>query len=300
MRFAKYILRIVLISFLLVVVVIYGILACPKGFYKDSYQSLIQDKFQMLLDTNEPKIVIVGGSNCAFGIDQKMIEDATGYKVVNLGLHAGFGHLFYSELSKANINPGDIILLAYEYNWPEEGGFTDVDCDLIMSGIDDDLKMYTYLPEDMLYKIMGNIIPYASRKANAEFDRNGVYSRRGFDPDTLQMTGERNQEFHFDPNINGSFSIQDVHISESSREYLTEYKELVESKGASVYFVSIPVAKSSIACDYDEFYKLKDLEEQEIGIEYISDPTDYFYDDELFLILNSTAMKRDRRSGLSS
>lgn len=37
--------------------------------------------------------------------------------VANLGLHAGFGHLFYAELAKANINEGDIVLLGYEYGW---------------------------------------------------------------------------------------------------------------------------------------------------------------------------------------
>ena len=122
-KFIGFVLETIIICIVMLIVTFYGIVRYPKDVFATSYQSAIQDKFKILKETNEPKIIIVGGSNAAFGINHQMLEEATGYKVVNLGLHAGFSQLFPSELSKANINRGDIVLLAYEHNWYNETQF---------------------------------------------------------------------------------------------------------------------------------------------------------------------------------
>ena len=45
------------------------------------------------------KIILAGGSNLAFGIDSKQLEETLGMPVVNLGLHAGLGlHFILEEL----------------------------------------------------------------------------------------------------------------------------------------------------------------------------------------------------------
>ena len=56
-----------LVSFLLV---------CPYKTYETSYQAVIQRKFDYLKNTKEKKIIIVGGSNASFGIDEEKIEEA--------------------------------------------------------------------------------------------------------------------------------------------------------------------------------------------------------------------------------
>ena len=94
--FLKYFGLTLLITVIMFEGITIGLLTYPKGVFHSSYQSLIQDKYRILIETNEPKIIIVSGSSSAFGLNQKMLEDSTGYKVANLGLHAGFGHLFCS------------------------------------------------------------------------------------------------------------------------------------------------------------------------------------------------------------
>lgn len=116
-KFIKYIITTLIISVLLFEGVFWGIMVQKKDVFDSSYQNVIVDKYRALENTNERKIIMVSGSSSSFGLDQNMLEMETGYKVVNLGLHAGFGHLFYSELAKENINPGDIVLLGYEYGW---------------------------------------------------------------------------------------------------------------------------------------------------------------------------------------
>ncbi len=272
-----------LISTLILTVAIFevitlGILKYPSGVFYSSYQSVIQDKYRILKETNEPKIIIVSGSSSAFGLDQEMLEDASGYKVANLGLHAGFGHLFYSELAKANINEGDIVLLGYEYEWQTE--FNDLDQNLIMTGIDDNIEMYTRIPIKKWPDFIGYIFKYAETK-NSYTGASGIYSREAFDSETGQMTMVRDYNMEYSVEEYGTVNVDGSYISEDAVDYLLDFKGYIEDRGARVFFIAPPLVKDSVVCDYGEFEKLKSLEEELIGIPYISNPTDYLFSCEL-------------------
>lgn len=276
-KYIKYLFTIFVLTFIMFEFIVIGILKFPSGVFHSSYQSLIQDKYRILLETDEPKIIIVAGSSAAFGIDQQMLEDATGYKIANLGLHAGFGRLFYSELAKANINSGDIVLLGYEDGWHK--GFEDVSQELIMSGIDDDIKMYTRIPIDKWPLFIGYIFKYAERKNNY-VDATGTYSRESFDSETGQMTRSRDYGMEYNTNM-GTIDVSNAQITEGAINYLKSFKQYVEKKGGNIYFISAPKVADSVICDYSEFDRLKDLEEEQIGIPYISNPQDYIFDSKL-------------------
>ena len=94
------------------------------------------------------------------------------------------------------------------------------------------------------------------------------------------MTYPRDYNMEWSVEEYGTVDISNVSISDESIAYLTEFKEYVASKGASVYFIAPPLIIDSVVNDYDEFYKLKELEETEIGIPYISDPVQYLYPSE--------------------
>lgn len=106
----------------------------------------------------------MAGNSGAVGLNAPELEEASGYKVVNLGLHAGFGFSFISEIAKANINPGDIVLLGYEYYWTGEDAFTEIGADLVMSGIDDKISMYRYVMPNQWKSIVGYLFTYAAKK----------------------------------------------------------------------------------------------------------------------------------------
>lgn len=58
--------------------------------YLGNYQASLIDKVERLESIQEPKIVLIGDSNLAFGIDSERIEEAFGMPVVNMGLHGGW------------------------------------------------------------------------------------------------------------------------------------------------------------------------------------------------------------------
>lgn len=282
-RFIKYIVAIIVIAVLIMISFFVVITTYPKGVFHDSYQSVIVDKYRRLQKIDDPKIIIVAGSSAAFGINQDMMEDETGYKVVNLGLQAGFGNLFPSELSKENINEGDIVLLAYEYDWVND--FHSMAQDLIMSGIDENIDMYKHIPIDHWKDFVGYLFKYAEKKKNYEgSDKNGIYKRSSFDQNTTQMIAHREYTLE-NPEIlpmmrDQKLDLSNVSISDETKTYLRKYKKYVEDRGARVYFVSPPVLKKAVICDYKEFENLKNQEEEQIGIMYITDALDYLYDKE--------------------
>lgn len=254
------------------------VLLLPRGRFKSSYQNVIVDKYRILQKTNSPKIIIVSGSSSSFGLNQKMLEEASGYKVVNLGLHAGFGPLFYTELSKENINSGDIVLLGYEYDWTE--GFDFMNQELIMTGIDDNIDMYKHIPLKKWPDFIGYLPQYAQKKLTFG-GATGIYSREAFDPNTAQMTMSRPETMVWSKEAYGTVDLKSAKISPESINYLKKYKQYVENKGAKVYFVSPPVVKDAINFDPNLLDELKKNEERKIGIPFISNPQEYIFPCEL-------------------
>lgn len=78
----------------------------------------------------------------------------------------------------------------------------------------------------------------------------------------------------------GTVSFVGDNISENAVDYLTDLKKYIEKQGATVYFVAPPLIIDSVTCDLEEFDKLKETEEELIGIPYISNPTDYLFTSE--------------------
>lgn len=280
-QYFKFFITTILLVAVLFCGIVWNIIAKPKDTFHDSYATVIQDKFEKELNTNEPKIIVVSGSSSAFGLDHVLMEQETGYKVVNLGLHVSFGPYFISELAKANINEGDIVVLAYENSW--QCRFKKTEQSLCMAGIDDKIEMYKYLPPELWREFLGQILNYAETKANhANVPSSDIYNRYVFDQDTLQMTLER-EPMVYNSDIHGGFYYEDItmEITDETIDYLKEFKEYVESRGAKVVFTVPPVAEESLYFDHELFYDMVKNEEDLIGIPFISDPLDYIFSSDL-------------------
>ena len=80
-----------------------------------AFVAAIADKHQYAQSILEPKIILVGGSNLAFGIASDSIEKALEKPVVNFGLYAGFGLTFVLKEAVTEVKKGDVIVLCPEY-----------------------------------------------------------------------------------------------------------------------------------------------------------------------------------------
>lgn len=84
----------------------------------DNYLAASVDKARLLATSRSPRVVLVGGSNLAFGIDSRLIASGLGgrYTPVNLGLHAGLGLQFELNEALRGVRRGDIVVLSPEYH----------------------------------------------------------------------------------------------------------------------------------------------------------------------------------------
>lgn len=82
--------------------------------HKSPWKVIYQIKNTLASKIQGKKIIIASGSNCLFGIDSKLLEEITGYKVANLACHAGLDlGLLYLQI-KEIIKPGDIVVMPLE------------------------------------------------------------------------------------------------------------------------------------------------------------------------------------------
>ena len=169
-------------QFLLKISVMLALLAATAAFVvvvvppdRDDYLAVIGDKMRMLETTGSPKMVFVGGSNLAFGLDSAEVQARTGYRVANMGMGFNMGLRFMLDLVEPHIKPGDVVVLVPEYNL--FFGLFDGDERLL-----DVLELYPdgirYLRSPKQYYILARNLP-----RHVKFKVNRSLATRGREPD---------------------------------------------------------------------------------------------------------------------
>lgn len=262
--------------------------------YNFSYNASITDKIERLNSIDEPKIILVGNSNVAFGIDSQVIEEAFSMPVVNLGLHGGLGNAFHEEIAKQNINRGDIVIVCHS-DFSDSDTINDTELALLTYDYKsnvfpvfrtkdyvDILKAYpTYLRKSYLLWI--------SQKGNEKSD--SCYSREAFNAygDVIYKPEEGQVgEDYFEKNASALPQISDTCINR-----LNELNAYCQEKGASLVVAGYPIERG-IYNKYseEEYVEFQNELTESLQCPVISDYTDYFYPYEYFyngpLHLNET------------
>ena len=302
LRFTCYVLLVLLLTALIIAGIFLGIVAWPRDVFSHSYQSEIQQRYQTLLDAESPKIILLGGSSVTYGIDEALLEKETGYQVVNLGLYASFGDLIPTELSKANIRPGDIVVAAYEYGWNREDNFDTVGPDMVLSGFDSHLALYRHIPLRIWPQLLGYLREFRDKKAQYEADPGEDIRREVFDAQGRLALVRPNGVFHYDPdgeNANPQ-DVRDSSVADDSARYLRRYRRYVERRGAKLVFTAPPLLDRALVGTAEDLHTLAENEERATGIPYISDPAEYLFGEEYFYdtVYHCTDEGAERRTRL--
>ncbi len=99
----------------LVILVNAGTLLLYRSRNLSGYAASIVEKQQMLESSSPPRIILVGGSNVAFGFNSATIQQRTGLSVINMGLYVQLGLPYLLAEIKPFVGPGDIVVLSPEY-----------------------------------------------------------------------------------------------------------------------------------------------------------------------------------------
>jgi hypothetical protein len=109
----KFILKAIIFS-VLILSTVFGVIYI-QPIDKDKYLMVLLDKHRILATTPQPRIIFVGDSSLAFGLDSAMVRKATGYNVVNMGLHGGLGLIYIMDELKPYLKKDDIVVFALDY-----------------------------------------------------------------------------------------------------------------------------------------------------------------------------------------
>jgi len=101
---------VLLLAFLTYALMVYAVFFRMPYMDSGDYISAILDKDRLLRDTPSPKIVFVGASNLAFGLDSERVQSAMRLPVVNLGLHGGVGLKYMLDSTRPYVKKGDIVV----------------------------------------------------------------------------------------------------------------------------------------------------------------------------------------------
>jgi hypothetical protein len=92
-----------------------GVFRANRGTLERGYLAAYADKLARLEHLAPPRLILVGGSSMAFGVDSRMLEEELGRPVVNLGLHAATGMEFQLNTLRPFLRRGDVVVLGLEY-----------------------------------------------------------------------------------------------------------------------------------------------------------------------------------------
>ncbi|MCM1264014.1 MAG: hypothetical protein NC313_14985 [Butyrivibrio sp.] len=117
---------------------LWGVLVVPPQF-EETYQSVIVRQYDRYKSLGNNKIVLMGTSALAFGCDMDLLEELTGKKCQILGNHAGMATPYFVEMSKCNLQEGDIVIIQYSNYHADSLG-----TDLLLTAIDNRVDMYQF------------------------------------------------------------------------------------------------------------------------------------------------------------
>ena len=253
--------------------------------YQESYQAALKDKVDRIEHINEPKIVLIGNSNLAFGIQSELLEEEFGMPVVNLGLHGSTGHPIIEEVAKLNVNPGDIYICCYT-TYADFDSYNDPS--LVWSAIEYDLYYWKLIRLKDI-PVMVEAYPTYFRKATELWsgkvlDR-GItyhYSRASFNEYGDECMERKDNLYQF---TYGSVLLPSINDTCCNR--LNELNDYITKRGAVLLAAGYPIGEGEFTPSKSEYDNIQEKIEKKLNFPMISRFTDYFQPYENFFDTNA-------------
>ena len=254
----------------------------------DGYIRAQKFKMDKLAEANrKPTIVILGGSNAAFGYDTKELNDSLSMPVFNAGLHAGMGMKFFLDDCSQYLKEGDILVFSPEYA-QFYGNINDG-----QSEMTDVFYLYhcCYPGEISFKQILGiiqNTPAYLRRKieynlfALAHLKTDPVYALSSFNEYGDVTWHWYNNRAHGKPDGRGMDG-DNLAFNENAFKYLVTKLEILKEKGITILLYPAAFQKEAFDNSLKSVQYISDRL-SDAGFAYVSNPeectfsTEYFYD----------------------
>ena len=250
--------------------------------YADTYYGVLTPMYQRLKEADGKRIILVGGSAMAFGLNVSFLEaELEGYAVCPFGLYGTLGTKAMLELTKSQLRKGDIVILSPEISeLPLSLFFSSRE---LWKAAESDLSIVLDCGDPGA--MLGSFPEYVADRFRYARDGRphleGVYAAASFDQN-CQMIYPREHNVLpdlYDPNEPVTFD-PDL-LQPDFLDYLNDYYQYCSSIGAALYYNFCPVNRMAVSgnADIEGFYR-KLLTELDFPI--LGDPQNYLMDGEWF------------------
>lgn len=248
--------------------------------YTGNYQASMLDKVHRLNSVEGPKLVLVGNSNLAFGIDSERIEEAFGMPVVNMGLHGGVGNAFNEQAAKLHVEEGDIYIIAHT-NYDD----TDEIKNPVLAWItiENHAELYPLIRAkdwpDMIFAyptyLKKCLTMWRTETGNTE--TTDCYRRSAFNEygDIYYPRPESEENIDFS-------AVTVNHINETTAERLNGLNDYLTRRGATMLVAAYPIAVYENTPSPEEYYEMGKEMDELLDCPVISDFRDYMMDESYF------------------
>lgn len=251
----------------------------PTSAFSDSFYGALDEKYERLHTTEGEKIVVVGGSSVAFGLDSEALEAYTGMPVVNFGLYAALGTKLMLDLSDSAIGEGDIVILAPELDPQTLSMYFNPDTTLL--ALEDDMSMLLDIPSEHYGDLLiasWDFVGKKLRMLSGSVSDEGVYRSEYFNSygDFVYPRYGNVMELYYDTGVPVDLCLDSMREDfDTFLDYLNGYIASCEDKGATVYFSYCPMNERGIISTEEEARAFFEYLEENIDCEFISSPEDY-------------------------
>lgn len=250
--------------------------------YTQDYMGALQDKMARLESINEPKIILVGNSNLAFGMNSELLERAFQMPVVNTGLHGGLGSEFSERIVLDYVNQGDIVIICNMYHSEQWGNYFDPVLTWIT--LENHWDLYKLLPKNEYWNYIKGFPTYLKKSLGLWIEDKGnidagigCYRRNAFNEYGDVSIARMGETYEFTDG-----SVYDLEISDKRMKSINELNDWVLNHGGTLLLAGWPLAQTEEMPDKDEYKELQNQLEKELECEMISNITDYVYDKKYF------------------
>lgn len=254
--------------------------------YSNTFLGELSDKYERLYSIEDPKIVVIGGSSTAFGLNSELLSEYMGMPVVNFGLYATLGTKVMLDLSEDAIGEGDIVVIAPETD--EQTLSLYFNAETMWQALDSNASMLKHISSDNAGDLVGAFFGYASKKLgyllSTAPNPEGVYNHASFNEygDIVYERPSNIMTLGYDPNMTVNFSPE--MFDEDFIDYLNIFIDKARKNGAEVYYSFPPINKSCVSdgVTEDTLFDYYDFICRNINCDVISNINDYIMDENYF------------------
>lgn len=249
----------------------------------NSFTAATIDKHHLLAQPQNSRVIFVGGSSAAFGMNSQMIQQQLKVQPINMGINGGIGAEFMLNEVKSDLKPGDLVVVSLEYesfrDFPPNPKFT---FDVIEARWQNvQFLPAAYIPAllDKGLMSIGSSLRRTLSTLNTSPDRKPYYARSGFNQfgdmtahyalgDRISQVTEEQRNFRFTLNSEG---IQRMITA------LNAFHQVAQARQAKVIYVYPPLLSNVVAANQGEIRKLDTALRQALAFPILDRPEDAAY-----------------------